>query len=58
MRKKLVMALVYAMREAENIYLERPEFVIKGKIYDIVANVKLTKAENILFYNECNALGI
>ena len=58
MRKKLIMSLVYACREAENVYLERPDFVIKGKIYNIVANAKLTKAENILFYNECNALGI
>ena len=58
MRKKLVMALVYAMREAENIYLEKQDSVMKSCIYDIVSNIKLTNAENILFYNECNALGI
>ena len=58
MRRKLVKSLVYAMREAENVYLERPDFAMKDKIYDIVATIKLTKAENILFYNDCNALGI
>lgn len=58
MRKKLVMTLVYASREAENVYLERPDFHIKGVIWDIKNACKLTKQEDRLFVDECNALGI
>jgi hypothetical protein len=58
MRRKLVMTLVNAMREAENTYLERPDFLNKDCIIDIKEAVKLTKSETKLFENECSALGI
>ena len=58
MRKKLVMTLVYLLREAENVYLERPDFQIKDRLYDVKNACKLTKKEITLFENECNALGI
>lgn len=58
MRKKLVMTLVYALREAENVYYERPDFHIKDTIYDIIKACELTDAERQGFEIECNALGI
>jgi hypothetical protein len=58
MRKKLVWLFVYAMREAENVYLERPDFDVKRHLYSIIEELKFTKAERKMFETECNALGI
>lgn len=58
MRKKLVMTLVYAVREAENVYLERPDFNIKDTIYEVINACKLTKTERNLLEKEVNALGV
>jgi len=58
MRKKLVWLFVYAMRETENVYLERPPLYVKRHLYNIIEELKFTKAERKMFENECNALGI
>jgi len=57
-RTQLVMALVYALREAENIYLETTESTMKECIYNIVEAINFTEKERQLFEFESQSIGI
>jgi hypothetical protein len=58
MRKKLVMALVYAMRTAENYYLNTGNNIAKVILCKLIEDIKLRKSVQVLLKKELINLGL
>jgi hypothetical protein len=58
MRTRLIMTCVYALREAENIYLEKLDATMKQQIYKIINELKFTDKERSLLEYELYNLGV